>query len=190
MARRSKAVVKREKATRAKFRRNYRAIIARAEPKHWVAAADWYAEAQGAARDIAAANGLSVERVAAILAAFSPRVQWSRNVVLASLFAAGLPVTGLSASIARAETVRDAIDPLDALTGPKVRRFGATIAGDLNAVTVDVWMMRAGGFDRDNPTVVQYRAAETVVKQLAAEHGVEPAILQALIWIVVRGRAQ
>ena len=190
MARRSKAVIKREKLARARFRRNYRAVIARAEPKHWVAAAEWYSEAQGVARDIAAANGLDVARVAAIIAAFSPRVQWSRNVVLASLFASGKPVTGLSSSIKAAHRVTGASDPLDALTGPKVRRFGRNIAGDLSAVTVDVWMMRAGGFNREDPTTVQYRAAETVVQQLAAEHGVEPAILQALIWIVIRGRAQ
>ena len=185
----SKSVVAREKATRRKVRRNYRAVIARAEPRHWVAAAEWYTEAQGVARDIATANGLDVERVAAIIAALSPRVHWSRNVVLASLFVAGKPVAGLTRSIANAERALVATDPLEALGGEKVRRFGRNIAGDLSVVTIDVWMLRAAGFTHDRPTPVQYRAAERVVQQLGAEYGVEPAILQALIWIVARGRS-
>ena len=50
-------------------------------------------------------------------------------------------------------------------------------------------MCRAAGLDRDAPTVVQYREIASAVRSLAREWGVSPRTMQALVWIMVRGKA-
>ncbi|NBV84207.1 hypothetical protein EBR57_08835, partial [bacterium] len=64
------------------------------------------------------------------------------------------------------------------------------IAGDPNAVVVDVWMMRAAGYDHDSPNVGQYRIVTEAVNRIARETGLEPRVAQALIWILERGAAE
>jgi hypothetical protein len=75
------------------------------------------------------------------------------------------------------------------LRADKTNAFARAIAGDDNAVVVDVWMTRAAGLDRDAPTAVQYREISSAVRSLAREWGVSPRTMQALVWIMVRGRA-
>jgi hypothetical protein len=76
----------------------------------------------------------------------------------------------------------------DALNGRKTNAFARNIAGDKDAVTIDVWMIRAAGMDANkgvNDT--EYRILAEVVRELAANRGMYPATAQALIWIIVRG---
>jgi hypothetical protein len=80
---------------------------------------------------------------------------------------------------------------IDALKGPKTHAFARNMYGDTDAVTIDVHMMRAAGFDdRDSPTVVQYRELSVAVRRLARKHKMQPRDMQALIWIKQRGRAE
>jgi hypothetical protein len=75
----------------------------------------------------------------------------------------------------------------DALKGQKTNAFARAIAGDPNAVVIDVWMCRAGGLDRDDPNKSQYNMLADAVRNIASEHGLTPRTTQALIWIVKRG---
>ena len=167
--------------------RRYRAHLNRATPDVWAQAGSWYADARAVAEDVARILGTDRSHGAAVVAALSPRNPWSRNVRDAYAVAYGQTPPGLGANVRTAQ--RAVTMGLAALSGPKVRAFGANIAGDESRVTVDVWMMRASGIDRDAPTTVQYRRIERIVRRLAREYNVTPAQAQAAIWIVARGRA-
>jgi len=76
----------------------------------------------------------------------------------------------------------------DGLKGMKTNAFAKAIAGDTDAVVVDVWMMRAAQMSTDSPTQGQYRAISQAVVRVAGELGLTPRTAQALIWIVIKGR--
>lgn len=88
------------------------------------------------------------------------------------------------------------------LSGPKVTAFLKNLLGPsvypdaANAVTVDLWMMRAvhgicgipEGYDKsdDAPAPAEYRCVEDLVRQLAALRGVEPRQYQAAVWVGIK----
>ena len=148
----------------------------------------WYHEAQEVAEDVAEILGASLEVGASVVSAFSPRERWSKNVQKAYAFAHGKPVTGLSNNLRMAQAALT--DGFDALRGLKTNAFARAIAGDSDAVVIDVWMMRAAGMDRNDPTKTQYAAISNAVRRVANDHGLTPRTAQALIWIIVRGSAE
>ena len=152
----------------------------------------WYDAANCIAQRMVILNpALTVEAAATIIAAFSPRVKWSHNIRKAFAFACGESVRGLSAHTRTAErAVTMGFGAIDPRTAPKTYNFARNIAGDYNAVTVDIWMCRAAEIGRDDPTIRQYRAITDAVRTLATEHNMTPAAMQALIWIVERGRSE
>lgn len=151
------------------------------------AASVWYFEAQEVAEDVAQILGVSLECGASIVSAFSPRERWASNVAKSYAFANGLPVSGLSNNLRMAESAK--VDGFDALKGLKTNAFARAIAGDVDAVVIDVWMMRAANMPTDSPTKGMYRELSEAVSIIAAEFGITPRTAQALIWIIVRGSA-
>jgi hypothetical protein len=152
----------------------------------------WYGNARTIAERMVKLNpAYNLEIAAKSLAAFSPRVQWATNVRKALDFAVGAPVRGLRDHTRKAYLAeRVGFDAIPARTAPKTHNFARNIAGDMDAVTVDIWMCRAAEIGRDDPTIRQYRAIADAVRTLAAEYNMTPATMQALIWIVERGRAE
>lgn len=180
---------KRAKIDRNRVRRYRRAMakyLVDATPADIESASVWYSEARDVAADVAFRLGVPVEHGAAIVSAFSPRVHWSRNITLALDYATGRVPACLRQSIRAADRAR--VDGIAGLKADKTVNFARAIAGDGEAVVVDVWMCRAAGLDRDAPTVVQYREISSAVRSLAREWQLEPSTMQALIWIKVRGR--
>ena len=151
------------------------------------AASVWYFEAQEVAEDVAENMGASLEVGASIVAAFSPRERWSSNVAKALAFSMNKPVAGLSNNLRMAQGAM--VAGFDALKGMKTNAFARAIAGDTDAVVIDVWMMRAAGMDTDSPNKGQYLALSDAVRKVASDHGITPRTAQALIWIIVRGSA-
>ena len=151
------------------------------------AASVWYFEAQEVAEDVAEILGIDLERGASIVSAFSPRERWSTNVAKAYAFANGKPVSGLTNNLRMAEAAK--VSGFDALKGLKTNAFARAIAGDTDAVVIDVWMMRAANMPIDSPTKGMYRELSEAVRIVAAEFGITPRTAQALIWIIVRGSA-
>jgi hypothetical protein len=113
--------------------------------------------------------------------------------------------TGLIAGIldgyaGYSENVRKACRILDgdvsALKGPKVTAFANAILGDMSSVTVDVWATRAARSNLDNllhlytdrevPGARERRAIAAAYENAAAARGVEPAAMQAAVWVQVR----
>jgi hypothetical protein len=154
---------------------------------HVEQASVWYLEAQEVAEDVAEILGVDLERGASIVSAFSPRERWASNVAKAYAFANGKPVKGLTNNLRMAE--RALVDGFDALKGLKTNAFARAIAGDNDAVVIDVWMMRAAGMETDSPNKTQYNILSDAVRKVASEFHITPRTAQALIWIVKRGRA-
>jgi len=148
-------------------------------------AATWYYDAQEVAEDVAENLGVSLEVGASIVAAFSPRERWSTNVSKALAFSLGKPVAGLQNNYRMAEAAME--KGFDALNGLKTNAFARAIAGDTDAVVIDVWMCRAANLGTDSPNKTQYRELSEAVRHVANMFDVTPRTMQALIWIIVRG---
>ena len=149
----------------------------------------WYHEAQEVAEDVAENLGVSLEVGASIVAAFSPRERWSSNVAKSLAFSMGKPVAGLSNNLAMANN--SLTMGFDALNGQKTNAFARAIAGDSDAVVIDVWMIRAAHLDASKGVnKTQYNTLVDSVRTIAKEFGLTPRTAQALIWIVKRGSAE
>lgn len=70
----------------------------------------------------------------------------------------------------------------------KIRNFAAAMSGDVNAVVVDRWLMRAFGYDGiKSPTDAQYTRIENWVRGYAEMTSREPRQISAMIWSGIRG---
>lgn len=88
------------------------------------------------------------------------------------------------------------------LSGPKVTAFLKNLLGPAvypdaaDAVTVDLWMMRAThgicgvpkGYNKsdDSPSAAEYRCVQNLVRQLAQVRMVEPRQYQAAVWVGIK----
>ena len=165
----------------------YRDLIIRATLGQVEEASVWYHEAQDVATEVAHNLNSSLEVGAGVVSAFSPRERWSSNITKAIAFSLGQSVSGLSNNLKMANAVLD--EGFDALKGLKTNAFARAIAGDTDAVVIDVWMCRAAQLKNDSPTQAQYHALTKATVKVAGEFGLTPRTAQALIWIVVRGSA-
>lgn len=165
----------------------FRALVLRASMGEVEAASVWYRDAEEVAEEVARNLSTSLEVGASIVAAFSPRERWSTNVAKAISFSLGIDPKGLTNNLTMARNAMT--EGFDALKGLKTNAFARAIAGDTDAVVIDVWMMRAAGMPTDSPNVTQYRALSEAVREVANEFGLTPRTTQALIWIVIRGSA-
>jgi hypothetical protein len=77
----------------------------------------------------------------------------------------------------------------DALNGKKTNSFARNIAGDENAITIDIWMMRSAGLTKDSPNKTDYTQLSNAIEKIAMETAMTPRTIQALVWIVYRGSA-
>ena len=165
---------------------NYATLLDSATPADTALAGAWYNEAHDIAKSMSNLSGLTIEKCASVIAAFSPRERWNTNVKYANMFINGGTPPTLTNNINMAYAAMSL--GFDALNGRKTNAFARNIAGDKDAVTIDVWMIRAAGMDANkgvNDT--EYRILSEVVKELAANRNMYPATAQALIWIIVRG---
>ena len=174
--------------TYASIRSAYLALVEVASIAEIARAATWYSEAQDIARELSIRYNEPLDRVACVIAAFSPRTTWAKNVVNAQNFLAGETVPTLTNNVNMARNgLRDGFT---ALKGRKTNAFAHNIAGYSNYVTVDVWMIRAAGYNRLDANKGMYDLISDVVIDLASLYGITPMQMQALIWIRARGSAE
>lgn len=160
-------------------------LIMRATPNQIELASVWYFDAQSVAREVATNMTLDLDRAACIVSAFSPRERWSVNVRKALQYSIGQIPSGLTNNVAMADA--SLVYGFDALKGLKTNAFARAIAGDTNAVVIDVWMCRAANLGTDSPNKTQYNFLADAVRDAAQLFGLSPRTAQALIWIIVRG---
>ncbi len=90
------------------------------------------------------------------------------------------------------------------LSGRKIRSFAAAMSGDVNAVVVDIWLLRAfemdkkyyrkenstakrrGGVRSSGATDKQYTQIENWVRASAWVRGIQPRELSSILWAGVR----
>jgi hypothetical protein len=154
------------------------------------AAEAWYDDAREFAESLRVQRPeWSLQVAASVVSAFSPRVTWAHNKAKATQYAQGITPKGLRSHVDAAD--RCVREGFNGLRGPKTNAFARAIAGDRDAVVVDVWMCRAAGLGKDAPTATEYRAIADAIRAVAGTPAVcmAPATLQALLWIIVRGKA-
>lgn len=168
----------------------------RSTAAHRAAGLGWYAEAWRVAGEIWPERP---DLAAGVIAALSPRCQWSTNVVWARAMVhaarTGAPMPAVHTETMRRQAWRIANGeaPLSVLNGPKVRAFWSNITGDTDAVTVDVWAARAAtgltGKDAERAigTPARYRAVADAYRRAAVILGITPRECQAAVWVHVRG---
>lgn len=173
--------------------RAYRASSA----AHRAAGLGWYAEAWRVAGEIWPERP---DLAAGVIAALSPRCQWSTNVVWARAMVhaarTGAPCPAVHTEKGmrpQAWRIANGEAPLSVLNGPKVRAFWSNIVGDTDAVTVDTWAARAAtglsGKDAERAisTPARYRAVADAYRRAAVILGITPRECQAAVWVHVRG---
>ena len=72
------------------------------------------------------------------------------------------------------------------INGPKVSRFAENLKGNLDVITIDVWICKAYGIDHKALTTSVYNRHETKIKADGRRQGLKPANWQAVIWFAVR----
>lgn len=155
----------------------------------------WYAEAHALAIALADQSDLSVLQAACVIAHLSPKVTWKLNKRAAEdLVLRGIRTPGIMAGpFARAQAAMVSDDPLDTF-GPaakKTRSFALNIAGFDQEVTVDVWIARAVGVSEAHlKHVGVYEGIAHQFRLAAKRYGMSPMQVQAIVWIVTRGKAQ
>ena len=157
----------------------------------------WYALAAREAEAMAEDFTTSADAAAGVVAALSPRMAWHANLDAAArvLRAAATgaeapPRVGLGDATRKAWRIARGETPLDVLGGDKVRAFYRAIAGDAEAVTIDVHAARAarGTSDGRPPSTSREYDRLAAAYTVAAEAvGEAPRDFQAIIWQAERG---
>lgn len=148
-------------------------------------ASKWYMDAERVAAEVARNLDSTLEVGASVVSAFSPRERWTNNVTKAISFSLGNHIPGFKNNMLMANNA--IAFGYNALKGLKTNSFAKAIAGDENAVVIDVWMLRAVGIEKKTPNQTQYKQLADAVTKVAFDNGMTPRATQALIWIVVRG---
>lgn len=170
--------------------KKYLELVNSATPAQIEQATQWYADAELVAHDVMRIFNLrgipcSLENAACVVSAFSPRQRWSRNVVQALEFAHGEQPVGLKNNLRMAQYSLK--EGFKALKGLKTNAFARAIAGDDAAVTIDVWMIKAAGLNKDRVNKSEYTHLVDCVNKVAKKTKLTPRTTQALIWIIYRG---
>jgi hypothetical protein len=176
-------------AVRSRAIESFIGLLGRATVADYNAARVWYDEAQAFAESLQPTTGWNLEVAASVVSAFSPRVTWGHNKAKALQYAQGIAPKGLRSHIKAAD--RCVVEGFNGLRGLKTNAFARAIAGNTNAVVVDVWMCRAAGLGKDAPNKTEYRAIADAITAIASTQVamMDPRTMQALLWIIVRGKA-
>jgi hypothetical protein len=161
----------------------------------------WYAQAHHWCEVRAQLYGLSVETVAAVVSALSPRNKWERNLKDADqvLYAAANQKTPawpkcatFSQNVVKAYFIAVDQAPERALTSPKTRAFVKCIVDPHHesAVVVDVWAKRVADGNPNAPAVGlnehMYKLYADAYRQAAKKVGALPLEVQAATWVMFR----
>jgi len=151
----------------------------------------WYDNAHKLVLEWADTYSLPIATVASVVAAISPQVEWSRNLIIADDILAGRPASiggAIRLNIDKAIRIRNGrlTSTLDVMPGgPKVASFAANLSGDLSVVTVDTHASQAA---LNNPLATvrlnwkHYTEFAEAYRYAAFKANREPAVFQAIIW--------
>ena len=75
------------------------------------------------------------------------------------------------------------------ISGPKVSRFAENLKGNLDVVTIDVWICKAYRLEQKQLTESVYNRLEQKMQGDAKRQDIAPANWQAVLWFAVRRNA-
>ena len=160
----------------------------------------WYYKARMRCTGIAEKHGVSMNLVASVVAALSPRNRWTRNLVDAENIIDHV-FNGADLKLcATYNTMRDKAlklcnvnlshtDRLKILNGRKIQSFYLNIIGDDSRVTVDSWISLAysGKYKavkkRKALTLGRYKTIEQDFLSLAKKYNRKSYQIQAICWL-------
>ncbi len=153
---------------------------------------NWYIDNQEFLQHI---FGDDADLIAALLAATSPQMSvaasWTVAVKVYHQYKAGKNIDFTKFRSCHKSNIARALSG-EPLSGNKVRAFYQNLIGNLQAVTIDTWMLRLfKWFDRGTvriPTNRQYEKLAKCFAKLANQNGYEPAEFQAILWSHYRGK--
>lgn len=163
----------------------------------WDYGRKWYQDAHDYAWKLSNTYGITLEQAAGLIAATSIRTRWDANLRDAMLAGAGLLTTGLKLRYQKTRAIMalpESDAGLDAvlaiLKGPKVSAFARNII-DPNGdeATIDVWMCRAFDVPHSAAKGALYDQMQDAVRIVARQCDVPVPTMQAIIWVIVRGKA-
>lgn len=149
----------------------------------------WYDDANRLALELSPND---VWRGAGVIAAFSPRVKWEQNIVLARrAFKDGIASGHTTAMCAIANRILNGEHPLDVMKGEKTRAFTAAIADPANSTiaTIDRHAYNiATGENVSEPKIGKrlYRELAAAYSTAADYVGIGTAQIQAITWVKYR----
>lgn len=184
-------------ATAEQVAANIRGYRSAATPDQTAEGTDWYPLNGSAIAEIASdafdATGdyVAPDAACAIFAAYSQNASWKANVTMATRYLNGSGPFGLTNVRREVSEIEEIVaaggDPLSVDLGLKRGPFAANLAGDLKPVTCDRHHIEVG-FGQRLPLTVELRATlQEATEIVAAEFGEDPAITQAICWVVKRG---
>lgn len=171
-----------------------RHLVDRLTHDQWVTGLNWYFEVHVTARHLARTWYRTIDQVAGVIAALSPRCRWEDNLWdTESVLNDGedASVTAYGTNVVKALWILDGSNPEDILGGRKVRSFYRNIAHPSTSldVTIDAWIIRILNlpYEKYLQRAGVYDAIADAFRTVAEEHGVLPHQLQAAIWTLGRG---
>lgn len=156
--------------------------------RHGIDCADWY---NGTAQRLQEVFEDDAGLFADILAATSPNTSVSGNVTLAMKayqqlkngkdFAGFLPIVCKMLAIVKHNYETGEALPFG---GEKVQNFARALRGDMSAVVIDRWMLRAFGWK----CLTELRIAKMTawVRRTAQRYGMTPCEVQAAVWCGIK----
>jgi len=158
----------------------------------------WYDAAGSWVKHLARMHNLTEECVAGIAATLSPRLPWSRAIKLTELMLDGEDISSLALGrqVRKAQNIRSGLDAEVVVSGMKVTAFYHNLLGEYQWVTIDKWSFdQVSGRDYnagDNHMLERAGVYDMYAKSfrdVGRDVGLEPAVLQAILWIHTRGKA-
>ena len=159
----------------------------------------WYENSGEAILQMTGGNVEEAKKFVALLAIFSPQAKVDANSTFAlrawAQYQAGKPIDVKQENMNQKAT--ELLYEDKPWNGEKTSNFFQNLLREIEpstegkqGATIDLWMMRAGGFKTDAPNGSQYAFLENETNRLAQELGWEPQQVQAAIWVAMKARME
>ena len=173
-----------------------RALWAAATPEDLDAGMTWYPDMNEWCIRLSVIHGVSVDQVAALAAIYSPRKQWDVAKAVTERMLNGDPPSTFGRDMRKAERIMAGEDPMMVVSGNKVTSFYHNLLLHLRWVTIDTWafgQVTGKEYSKNgNHHLLEragiYETYSMCFRTVARDVGLEPATLQAVLWVAARGR--
>lgn len=159
----------------------------------------WYTNVYRNIRMYSDRTGYSPVAIAGVIAVTSPRVKWTKQMeTLPEILElhsckkfSHILQFGLNKNFQKAIHILDGQLPSEVIKGRKVMAFYHNLIGDLDSITLDVWMWRIVGLKvPPYPKHKLWDEYESIIRSIAKTEGLKPAQVQAILWIAAKRQNQ